>query len=96
MAGEPEEAIKHFARAMRLSPLDPFGWRAQPRRGAHFFAGRYDEASFWARREFVKSELSTSATCLRSEPLRSPAGFRKRRKPLPECVNSIPTFTFLI
>jgi adenylate cyclase len=47
--GEPEAAIERFARAMRLSPLDP---RAAAMRGgtafAHFFLGRYDEAASWA------------------------------------------------
>src|SRR5258707_5810146 len=47
--GEPESAIERFARAMRLSPLDPSllvmrGGTAH----AHFFLGRYDEAASWA------------------------------------------------
>ena len=47
--GEPEPAIERFARAMRLSPLDP--WLTGMRAGtayAHFFLGRYDEAASWA------------------------------------------------
>jgi adenylate cyclase len=47
--GEPEAAIERFARAMRLSPLDP--WVIGMRVGtahAHFFLGRYDEATSWA------------------------------------------------
>ena len=47
--GEPEIAIERFARAMRLSPLDP--WLLGMRAGtadAHFFLGRYDEAASWA------------------------------------------------
>jgi tetratricopeptide (TPR) repeat protein len=47
--GEPEAAIERFARAMRLSPLDPRV--ASMRSGtayAHFFLGRYDEAASWA------------------------------------------------
>jgi adenylate cyclase len=47
--GEPKLAIERFARAMRLSPLDP---RVTGMRGgtafAHFFLGRYDEAISWA------------------------------------------------
>jgi TolB-like protein len=47
--GEPEAAIERFARAMRLSPLDP---RMSAMRAgtafAHFFLGRYDEAASWA------------------------------------------------
>ena len=47
--GEPETAIERFARAMRLSPLDPWvpGMRAGTAH-AHFFLGRYDEAASWA------------------------------------------------
>jgi tetratricopeptide (TPR) repeat protein len=47
--GEPEAAIERFARAMRLSPLDP--WLMGMRAGtahAHFFLGRYDKATSWA------------------------------------------------
>jgi len=47
--GEPKLAIERFARAMRLSPLDP--WVTRMRGGtahAHFFLGRYDEAASWA------------------------------------------------
>jgi adenylate cyclase len=47
--GEPEAAIERLARAMRLSPLDP--WLMGMRAGtahAHFFLGRYDEAASWA------------------------------------------------
>jgi TolB-like protein len=47
--GEPEPAIERFARAMRLSPLDP--WVTSMRNGtanAYFFLGRYDEAASWA------------------------------------------------
>ena len=47
--GEPEAAIERFARAMRLSPLDP---RVTSMRSgtafAHFLLGRYDEAASWA------------------------------------------------
>lgn len=49
--GEPEIAIEHLARAMRLSPLDPaFHAMQAATASAHFFAGRYDEASSWAER----------------------------------------------
>jgi TolB-like protein/tetratricopeptide (TPR) repeat protein len=49
--GEPEIAVDHLARAMRLSPLDPGFHRMQSATAsAHFFAGRYDEASSWAEK----------------------------------------------
>ena len=47
--GKPEVAIDHLARATRLSPLDPLTNRTRTTTAhAHFFAGRYDEASSWA------------------------------------------------
>ena len=47
--GNPEFAIEHAARAMRLSPQDPqtFAMRAAVAWG-HFIAGRHDEAFSWA------------------------------------------------
>jgi tetratricopeptide (TPR) repeat protein len=47
--GEPEPAIERFARAMRLSPLDPLaiGMRSGTAY-ARFLLGRYDEAASWA------------------------------------------------
>jgi TolB-like protein/tetratricopeptide (TPR) repeat protein len=49
--GDPGTAIKHMARAMRLSPLDPLIFGMQNgTAAAHFLAGRYDEASSWSER----------------------------------------------
>ena len=49
--GEPEDAIERLARAIRLSPLDPLIFRMHAGMAyAHFFAGRYDEASSWAEK----------------------------------------------
>jgi TolB-like protein/class 3 adenylate cyclase/Tfp pilus assembly protein PilF len=51
--GEPDGAIEHFTRAMRLSPLDPEMYRMQAgMAAAHLFAGRFDEASAWAEKSF--------------------------------------------
>ena len=51
--GEPDVAIEHLKRAMRLSPFDPFMFTMQGVTAfAHFFAGRYDEASAWAEKAF--------------------------------------------
>jgi TolB-like protein/class 3 adenylate cyclase len=49
--GDVELALEHFARAMRMSPLDPllfalYGGIAL----AHFFADQYDDAADWAER----------------------------------------------
>ena len=49
--GEHDEAIARFERAMRLGPLNPYLWISQfGAAHAHFFAGRYDEASAWAEK----------------------------------------------
>jgi adenylate cyclase len=49
--GECDEAIKRATTAMRLSPLDPFTYRALGAIGlAHFIASRYDEASSWVEK----------------------------------------------
>ena len=46
--GEPDDAIRHLAQAMRLSPLDPQIITMQAGTAfAHLLAGRYDEALFW-------------------------------------------------
>jgi TolB-like protein/class 3 adenylate cyclase len=47
--GEPEAALERFARAMRLSPVDPLAMSMRAGTAfAHFFLGRYDEAASWA------------------------------------------------
>ena len=49
--GDPDDAIPRFARAMRLSPLDPEMVRVLTGTAiAHLFAGRFDEASSWAEK----------------------------------------------
>jgi TolB-like protein len=51
--GEPEVAIDHQARAMRLSPLDLTLYHMQVGTAfAHMIAGRFDEATTWAERAF--------------------------------------------
>jgi adenylate cyclase len=59
--GEPELGLERLKHAMRLSPFDPrnyviYGATA----AAHFFAGRYDEASSWAdKAERERSHYAT-------------------------------------
>jgi TolB-like protein len=49
--GEPDIAMEHLARAMRLSPLDPLIADMQAAMAfALLFAGRYDEAFSWAQK----------------------------------------------
>jgi len=72
--GEPEVAIEHLAHAMRLSPLDPLTFVAQMAIAfAHFFAGRYDDASSWAEKA-----LATSPPGLRERPGSCPLWVKSR------------------
>jgi tetratricopeptide (TPR) repeat protein len=49
--GEPDLALDHATRAMRLSPLDPSMYAIHGAMAyAHFLAGRYDMASSWAEK----------------------------------------------
>ena len=59
---QPDAAIDHFARAMRLSPLD-FGFHAAETGTAfaHIRAGRYEEASLWAERALRGQPRSADA-----------------------------------
>jgi tetratricopeptide (TPR) repeat protein len=60
--GEPELAIEHYMRCMRLSPRDPFLFGAyQGISLAHFFAGRYDDASLWAEKTLGEAPNYTPA-----------------------------------
>ena len=48
---ELDQAVEHFAHAMRLSPRGPHLFLMQQGIAhAHFFAGRYDEALTWAKK----------------------------------------------
>ena len=49
--GQPEVALEHNSRAIRLSPLDPLIGQMQTCVGhVHFVEGRYEEASQWTGR----------------------------------------------
>ena len=51
--GEPDEAIRRFEHAMRLSPLDSEMFRMQAGIAmAHFLAGRFDNACAWAEKAY--------------------------------------------
>ena len=70
--GEPDNAIVHFERAMRLSPLDPELYRMQAGIAvAHLFAGRFEVASTWAEAALMKlpSFLMTVAIVASSRAL---------------------------
>jgi tetratricopeptide (TPR) repeat protein len=53
--GQPEAAIDHFARAMRLSPLDPILYGMQNgTAAAYFLAAQYGQAVSWAERALTE------------------------------------------
>ena len=62
---EPELAIEHVARAMRLSPQDPQIFNAQAAMAsAHFLAGRYAEALSWAEMAVREQPNHFIANCM--------------------------------
>ena len=61
--GEPEMAIDHLQRAMRLSPVDPLMFVMQAAMAmAHFIAGRDDEAFAWAEKSVQRNPFFAAAT----------------------------------
>ena len=60
--GEPEIAIAHLARALRLSPHDPHAFNMRSATAfAHFIAGRYAEALSWAESALLERPDHISA-----------------------------------
>jgi TolB-like protein len=63
--GEPDLALEHVARAMRLSPLDPSMYGMHGAMAyAHFIAGRYDLASSCADRIMRDNPIFLLANCI--------------------------------
>jgi TolB-like protein/class 3 adenylate cyclase len=63
--GEPEVAIDHLRRAMRLNPQDPQIFNAQAALAtAYFFAGQYGDASHWAHAAIREQPVHFIATCV--------------------------------
>lgn len=57
---DPETAIQHFERSLRLSPFDPISFNGIMGIGcAHFIAGRYDLAAQWQEKALIESPTST-------------------------------------
>jgi tetratricopeptide (TPR) repeat protein len=63
--GEPEQAIEHAARAIRLSPQDPqiFAMKTATAFG-HFISGRYDQALSWAETSVREQPNFFVGTCV--------------------------------
>ena len=63
--GDPERAIDHIGRAIRLSPADPqFAMMQGAMACAHFFAGRDAEAVAWAERSLRLQPSYRIASCV--------------------------------
>ena len=96
--GEPETAIEHVARAMRLSPQDPqmFGMQVVAA-WAHFFAGRDDRGLVVGGSGVARSNrISSSRHASPPRPVAMAGRPRKRRKPWRACARSIPRCAFPI
>ena len=75
LLGEPEAAIEHAARAMRLSPQDPqiFGMEIATAWG-HFLLGRDEEASRWAEAALRRQPDFLVGACVAAAAAARPAG----------------------
>jgi TolB-like protein/class 3 adenylate cyclase len=63
--GQPEVAVEHAARAMRLSPQDPLIYVMQfATAAAHLFAGRPIEALSWAEKAMQQQPNFFVTTCI--------------------------------
>jgi tetratricopeptide (TPR) repeat protein len=63
---QPSKAIEALQRAMRLSPLDPFGYMFSGGLAfAHFIAGQYEEALEWAERCLQEQPRFSSAISIK-------------------------------
>ena len=59
---QPDLAIEHFQRSIRISPLDPYNFDAAIGIGiAHFHAERFAEAASWVRRGIAEKPSATWA-----------------------------------
>jgi tetratricopeptide (TPR) repeat protein len=65
LRGEPELALEHVARAIRLSPLDPYMSTMHAAAAyAHFLAGRYDAARSTAEAAMIGNPDFLLANCV--------------------------------
>jgi len=65
IAGQPEEAIRSFERAIRLSPIDPFLFvRLAGVSAALIDLGRFDEAVAAARKAVLNQRYTVAYRCL--------------------------------
>ena len=97
--GEPEAAHEDIARALRLSPLDPFrSSMFAAMSSSCFFVGRYDEALAWAERAmraeggFLYTTLVAASAALAGNPTRARQAVERVRSDHPDVtISSIAT-----
>lgn len=88
-SGDPEEGIRSFEQAERLSPLDPFGFNIRIGKGvANFAMGRHGEAE-----RFVRLALSERPGL--TWPYRDLAVFRAWQDDLPAASDALDRFLYL-
>ena len=96
--GKPEMAIEREARAMRLSPHDPQIYNMQAATAAaHFFAGRYGEALYWAEMsireqpDYIPSEaVKAASAALAGHPAAAAKSMARLRQLMPElCISNL-------
>ena len=97
LAGQPEEAIRSFERAIRLSPFDPWLFSTFTGMGIAFIGlGRFDEAVAAAKKALRQNQtFSTSLIAALRRPWLIWDAKQKRRRQWPVCSNSNPIFAFL-
>ncbi|MFO1061751.1 MAG: adenylate/guanylate cyclase domain-containing protein [Dongiaceae bacterium] len=90
----PDEAIAHFERAMRLSPVDPMGFIADFGIGAaHFVAGRYAEAVIWTQKGLSRQPHATWSLRVLVPALAHAGRLEEARQSLARLLESHPGLT---
>ena len=96
--GEPDTAIEHAARAMRLSPLDPRLFRVAilSPRSLIFVPAAMTKPLSGRKGRCGTSRIMRLQCALRRQAMHWPGVWRKRRRLWHGCANSIPSFAFPI
>ena len=90
--GEPDRAIEHFERALRLSPLDLQIFRAHLGIGfAHILAGRYDDGLVWSERALQQRPNYVTRCATSPSPMPCPGGFPRPKRAIADLREADPT-----
>jgi adenylate cyclase len=91
---EPDVAIEHFRRAMRLSPLDPMHFNAAlGTGGAYFMKGEYDEAARWVEQALREKPTAMWAYRLLTTAYANAGHLEKARHAATKFVEAFPGMT---